>query len=124
MVNQVLVSQIRLVVFRVLPGFRKGQRPAGSFTSPGKDVRVQLRSLRRDMIAELVQVAPDIDRIGAAENVASIGRKTVCVGRMGEGINEAPFPRFAQKRGLLFLNPCVTDAAQIMTAATEPAVTD
>ena len=51
------------------------------------------------MIAELVQVAPDIDRIGAAENVASIGRRTVCVGRIGEGINEAPFPRFAAKKG-------------------------
>ena len=102
MLNQILVSQVRLVVFRVLPGFRKGQRPAGSFTSPGKDVRVQLRSLRREVIAELVQVAPDIDRIGAAENVASIGRKTVCVGRVGEGITETPFPRFAQKRFFCF----------------------
>ena len=102
MVNQVLIPQVRLVVLRVLPEFRKGWGPAGSFTSPGIDIRVQLRSLRRDMIAELVQVAPDIDRIGAAENVASIGRKTVCVGRMGEGINEAPFPRFAQKRFFCF----------------------
>jgi len=71
-----------------------------------------------------IEIVNRFDRLGAAENVASIGRRTVCVGRMGEGINEAPFPRFAAKRGLLFLNPCVTDAAQIMTAATEPAVTD